>query len=331
MPNFFYSLGYSLERVHSGMIAYLCSLWNEGKKEPLRSFLGYLGVSLENHGALRAVKEWKHIDLVIFDAEDNTPIVAIEMKVDGHEKFVKGEPQTVGYPSLLPPETPFLFVTLGAGEYFRTPYGERVRWIRIRDFHKALESISTFDSLVEDWKATIVNEIDLQDKCFSSDLSRIDCYRSKTWNLYFLGHLKEKLIESFSDRNISIDPTVYTAGSGPDTILNFGWTKLPAYMEVNNNGSLNLKIKLEGQTTERAKQKCFKRAQDYYQGLLKASHPITKTPKLRPEAKSKTIMSFDVALIKQGGHFVCSLSETETLRRLVTVLVEFYESPRFSE
>jgi hypothetical protein len=32
LANFFYSVGYPAENVHSGMIAYLCNLWNEGKR-----------------------------------------------------------------------------------------------------------------------------------------------------------------------------------------------------------------------------------------------------------------------------------------------------------
>jgi hypothetical protein len=40
MANFFYSVGYDVEKIHSGMIAYLSDLWNEGEREPLDSFLG---------------------------------------------------------------------------------------------------------------------------------------------------------------------------------------------------------------------------------------------------------------------------------------------------
>jgi len=38
VANFFYSAGYASENIHSGMIAYLCDLWNDGEREPLRSF-----------------------------------------------------------------------------------------------------------------------------------------------------------------------------------------------------------------------------------------------------------------------------------------------------
>ena len=63
MANFFYSVGYSAENVHSGMIAYLCNLWNEGKREPLGSFLDRLEVPLKTQNNLRVIREWKRIDL----------------------------------------------------------------------------------------------------------------------------------------------------------------------------------------------------------------------------------------------------------------------------
>jgi len=33
------SIGYSLGKLHTGMICYLCDLWNEENQEPLRAFL----------------------------------------------------------------------------------------------------------------------------------------------------------------------------------------------------------------------------------------------------------------------------------------------------
>ncbi len=244
MANFFCSVGYSAENVHSGMIAYLCDLWNEGEREPLRSFLDSLGVPLTTDNNLRADREWKHIDLVIRDAEDGSPVLAIEMKVDHREGLVKGEPQTVAYPKLLPQGTRFLFVTLGVGEFHHAPHGQQARWIRIRDFYGALRAIAAEDPFIEGWREVVGNEVDLQDRCFAGDRSRIEKYRGKTWNLYFLGHLKEKLIEALSGRDIGIDPFVYPYGPGPDTILYFGRDKLPAYLEINQDGHLNLKVYL---------------------------------------------------------------------------------------
>ena len=93
VANFYCSVGHAAENVHSGMIAYLCDLWNEGEREPFGSFLDGLGVSLETENNLRPDREWKHIDLVVHDDEDNFPVLAIEMKVDSNEARPGREPQ----------------------------------------------------------------------------------------------------------------------------------------------------------------------------------------------------------------------------------------------
>ena len=42
MANFFYSVGYGVEKVHTDIAAYPCDLWNEGEREPFGSLLGHL-------------------------------------------------------------------------------------------------------------------------------------------------------------------------------------------------------------------------------------------------------------------------------------------------
>jgi hypothetical protein len=310
------------------MIAYLCDLWNEGERQPLRSFLDGLGVSLETENDLRPDREWKHIDLAIRDIENDSAIVAIEMKVDSHEGLVSGVPQTIAYPKHLPEGTPFLFVTLGVGEYYHAPHGERVEWIRLRRFHEALKGISTDDLFIETWREAIGKELDLRKRCFSADPSRIEEYRGKTWNLYLLGHLKEKLIESLSGQDIGTDPFVYPYGSAPDTILYFGRRKRPAYLEINQDGRLNLKVYLGDLDTEQPKRERVKDAQAYYQGLLRAYNPKLKTRKLDPRAKGRTIMSFDIGLERHNENLFLGAQESEIVARLSEVLEKFYgESP----
>jgi hypothetical protein len=64
VTNLCYSVGYFLGRVHTGMIAYLHGLWNQGKRGRLNLVLDRLiSASLGEHSALRAGWEWKHIDL----------------------------------------------------------------------------------------------------------------------------------------------------------------------------------------------------------------------------------------------------------------------------
>lgn len=319
------------------MIAYLCALWNEDDREPLRSFLGYFNMPLRECDRFLAVLEWNKIDLVIFASEDRTtPLLAIEMKVDGYDslttKKIQGETkkdyQTVVYSELLPASCPLLYITIGAGEYFRTPYSEKAQWVRIRELHKAIEAISTDDSLIKEWRSAIANEIDLQDRCFSRDRSRLDDfhYRGRTWNLYFLGHLKEKLMESLSSRDITIDPAVYTAGRGPDTILNFGCSKLPAYVEINDNGRLNLKISFE-EIMNDEKEDCLRKAQAHYYSLLENFNPKVSPRKLDHRHNTVTALSFDVGLDNKGGNLTYESPQADTIRKLAEVLEAFHNCP----
>jgi len=337
VANYFCSVGYAAENVHSGMIAYLCDLWNEGEREPLGSFLDGLGVSLKTENNLRRPdREWQHIDLVVHDREDDSPVLAIEMKVDSNEARPGREPQTIAYPKLLPEGTLFLLVTLGVGEYYHAPYGQQVhgdqvRWIRLRRFHEALKGISTDDLFIEGWREAIGNELDLRERCFSADCSRIEEHRGRTWNLYLLGHLKEKLTESLSGRDIGIDPFVYTSGSGPDTILYFGRSKLPAYLEINQDGRLNLKVYLADLDTEQPKRERVQKAQEYYQGLLRAYDPKLNMRKLDPGRKSRTIMSFDINLERHNKNLFLGSEESEIVARLSKVLERFYGEPPFDD
>jgi hypothetical protein len=288
---------------------------------------------LKTENDLHPHREWKHIDLVIRDRENDSTIVAIEMKVDSHEGLVGGVPQTIAYRKLLEedtPDTPFLFVTLGVGEFYHAPHGEElVEWICLRRFHEALKGISTDDLFIERWREAIGNELDLREKCFSADPSRrVEEYRGKTWNLCLLGHLKEKLTESLSGRDIGIDPYVYTPGS-PDTILYFGRCKLPAYLEINQNGRLNLKVYLEDLDTEQPKRERVQKAQEYYQELLRAYHPKRNMKKLNLSRKSWTIMSFNIGLERHNKNLFLEAQESEFVARLSEVLEIFYGEPPF--
>jgi hypothetical protein len=287
------------------------------------------GVPLGTALGLRADREWKHIDLVVHD-EDDSPVVAIEMKVDSHERRVEGVPQTIAYPKLLPEGTPFLFITLGDGEYYHAPHGQQVKWILFGRFHEVLEGISTNDPFVERWRETIANEVDLRKRCFSTDFSRIEKYRGKTWNLYLLGHLKEKLTESLSDRDIGIDPFVYTHGPGADTILYFGRSRLPAYPEINQNGRLNLKVYLEDlDMKEQPKRDRAQKAQDYYQHLLGDHSPKPNQSILKANAKSKTIMPFHVGIERRNEKLSLGAEEAETIDRLSEILEKLYAAATF--
>jgi hypothetical protein len=67
MANVISSVGYTLEKVHSGMIAYLCDLHREGVTTPLESLFGALHVSVPKTPVPQ--REWNSLDLAIFEGD----------------------------------------------------------------------------------------------------------------------------------------------------------------------------------------------------------------------------------------------------------------------
>lgn len=228
MANVIRSIGYSLGKVHAGMISYLCELYREGTREPFESFLTALGVSVPSSPIPK--REWEHIDLAILEKTQDgqlVPRILIEVKVDDHEAISgKGEHQTVRYAEKWPLCQVFIFVTLGKGEYCRRPRSDRFRWVRIREFLKALQAIRTQDRLISDWIEAIKREILLQDNVLIADRSLAGEYRAGAWNIYLYGRLAELLLQKFAANKVDVDMTCYTHGQRPDTIFNFGWSKI---------------------------------------------------------------------------------------------------------
>ncbi len=142
MANLIRSLGYSLGKVHSGLINYLCALHQEGNREPFESFLGVFGVQVPSNPLPR--REWNSVDLAILDGDQGDPKILFEVKVDDHESGSSEDNyQTVRYDSRWPSCDAYLFVTLGMGEYYHPPRSRRFSWIRIRQFQRALEAINS--------------------------------------------------------------------------------------------------------------------------------------------------------------------------------------------
>ena len=329
MANLVASIGYSLGKLHSGMIAYLCELHREGSVRPLQTFLEALGVPIPER-PVAAVREWNSIDLAILDAEDRQPQILVEMKVDDHDhettKWIDGkkrrDSQTVLYADLFPNCGAYLYVTLGMGESFHAPYGPNFRWIRIRDFLAAVDRLEGKDQAIRDWAEAIRNELDLQDRVRRNDRSRMNQYRSGAWNIYFLGYLKESFEERSRCAGGAIDATCYTYGTAPDTILNFGWSRYPAYLEINNNGRLNLKINLEECATDDDKRRAIRTLLEEvtaaYQAGIFGVHEGGRV------GASKTVASFDIGLRPIDGALQFANSQEDTLQRLQQVVEPFY-------
>lgn len=81
---------------------------------------------------------------------------------------------------------------------------------------------------------------------------------------------------------------------------------------------------------ERPKRDRAQNAQKYYRALLDNYDPkLTSVIKLNPNAKSKTIMSFDIDLERHNKNLFLGAQESEIVARLSKVLEKFYGEPRF--
>ncbi len=321
MANIVRSLGYSLGKVHCGLINYLYVLHQEGNREPLESFLSALGVRVPFSPRLE--REWKSVDLAIFDHDRAEPSILIEIKVHDHEGGFKMENyQTVRYASKWPSCDAYLFVTLGIGEYYHAPRSNRFSWVRIRKFQKALEVIKTRDSIIEHWLDEIRREIDLQDRAARIDKSRIGEYRPKTnWNIYLFGHLAEMIEPQLRKDHSAVEMTCGCYGSRPDTIMNFGRRQEPFYMEINYNGKLNLKMSFDKEPAETKRDIVQKAIDEWKQvdfGIAPSFHALNKI------GDTKTIASFDVGLLDKDGFIEYKHSLEDTKQRLLSVLDKFY-------
>ncbi len=170
--------------------------------------------------------------------------------------------------------------------------------------------------------------MDLQDACASDNPPpRTEGYRGSTRNLYLLGYLKESLEDHLAVQDLGLYPFVHAVSPRPDTILHFGRSRSPAYLEINRNGLLNLKVDLDDLSTEAEKNGRLGKVKSYYEDLLGRFEPEHRTQRATQGAKTRTIMSFDVGLDSVNGHLFYGSTKAETVRRSAEVLEAFYGMP----
>jgi hypothetical protein len=308
------SIGYSLGKLHTGLLAYLCDLHRSGETEPLEALFRGLGVRVPSRPTPR--REWNSVDLAIFEGDAASPCILIEMKVDDHEHGEEaGDPQTIRYATAHPNCESCLFITLGMGEYFNEPCDkQRFRWIRLRDFIAALDLVPNGVPVVEDWKRALHNEVDLQERAWRNDRSRLAEYRAGTWNIYVLGWIQKALWEMHLP---GIGPRCFTCGSRPDTILNLGWNKSP-YLEINNNGRLNLKLIFDEHSSTDEKRLLIQKEADW--ASTSFSPGMCRISEGGRIGYSKTVASFDIGLSVEDEHLKFSASQEEVTERLHDIL-----------
>lgn len=127
------SIGYTVERIHSGLLGHLF-LNDADQYEWLRKrVLQMLCEEVEPTDIGTAVHEWNHIDLVLTSSDRKTPIVAFEFKVDSPEGRVRGKPQMEAYRERLGGKVPLIYVTLGLSGVYKKSDTVCYKWIDLND------------------------------------------------------------------------------------------------------------------------------------------------------------------------------------------------------
>jgi hypothetical protein len=230
--NFIYSFGYEYERTHTGMIRYLCNLWNNDCKFPLNSFLQYLigDDLLKKVSKIEAKPEYcissvprRSADLIIFNNSNGAsdPIIAIEMKTT--DKIGKSQIDSYLNSNKFNEKTVILCVTVGGISDYGNRYlakelesNKRLRHIDTTKFYgginAALEKTpkNTLDKfgyeLIKQWGNSIKEDLDTRKfpadgntenfDAFSKKLTSTThtfCKPSRYWDLYFLDSLLESI------------------------------------------------------------------------------------------------------------------------------------------
>lgn len=329
--NLIESLGYSLGKVHVGLLAYMWDIYRAGQTGPLAAFMQCLDLPVPKSPF--PVREWKaapgaRLDLAIFDGPSDAPGFVFELKVDDHEKICNGNTHQTTYYADATPQVPHrLFVTIGNGEYFHAPYDERFRWLRLSQFSEAIQrsfSASHENMVIRDWALALDGELDRREAVQMNERGSLSSYRPGSWNITFLGELKEMLYPVLDDGHIDVDPTCYTYGTRPDTILNFGWSQYPRYAEINNNGRLNVKITFEDCEDDGSRQSLF---HDTEQLLLRELGIGSKDiHAYNGGSSTMTISSLDIGLDVEGGGLQYRETKEHTTKSLIGYLKKLYDS-----
>lgn len=347
--NFIYSLGYGNELIHTGMICYLCDLWNSNNKTPLETFLKSLTGTdlLKKSKKLDAIHEFKlderkRADLVI--REGNNLIVAIEMKTNSK---IEAE-QIKGYLcSDKLANTPILFITMDLSEYDngaikKLEDDNRLKQISTQQIYNAVKAIpeNYKNVFLRQWEESLKDNLELRKifmeergfKEFKEKLLRMSytVAPERYWNICFLGNLKYEIEKDKRFGNLKTTkrmghPSVYLWGAN-DTILNFWWadtntnSENKTYIEINNNAKLNLKFKFSNEEE-------FGKTKEYYKNLFPKSEFIYK--ERNRNGKTITLLNFDIKLTKllsdNVNLFTYSNSKEATIMEIFKILERYNE------
>lgn len=246
--------GFAQERLHTARLHSLIDLFNSGRTQPLRQLLAGLDCELPEGATVSGYFERHKADFT-FDVSSggHRTLVVIEFKVDSCEGGLLESPsadcQTSRLRSAFESEPAdqriFLYVTLGAGEFAGPPKDEQFRWMTLDAFTSIIESVAAIEPLMRPWLGELKAEQDRRSGALelaSRAMFAFEGYRSLGVKMAVYARVISSWQRAGFDRQFGT-LRAYTPGKA-DPILNLWGVSGRRwwYFEVNNNGTLNLKV-----------------------------------------------------------------------------------------
>ncbi len=102
-----------------------------------------------------------------------------------------------------------------------------------------------------------------------------------------------------------------------------------SYIEINQNGRLNLKVNLEQFDDQGRKRSHAKKVLEHHASLMEDRFEAREESLSGTLKKSKTVVSFDVALKKDGALLTYGKDRNETHERIFDLVTRFHK-PSYS-
>ncbi|HTR35796.1 MAG TPA: hypothetical protein VMH80_07855 [Bryobacteraceae bacterium] len=304
---------YTQERVHTARFFHLVDLYNAGEVRPLRAVMSGLEVPLEADQKVEGRFEWHKADFAfVAKSTEQTRIVVLEFKVDSLEGgFFKDDSQdtqtaklTAAFQAERADVLDLIYVTLGNTEFAGPPRDERFKHVGLRQFANAVGAAAGICEVLRPWAAGLHQE--LNRRRMAPELAARRHLRPADETVAAAGYrgpgvqmgVYGALIEEWKRQGgeSAFGPLrAYARGRRPDAILNF-WKFLnqsaPWYLEINDNGTLNLKIEVQSMNDERWAALVF---------ILQAVHdesrgPLVSKPERWEGRKTMTVCPWMIGL-----------------------------------
>lgn len=308
MPNVLRSIGYTQERVHSGLLAFLAELHESGLAQPLTAFLKAIGIALPNAAHVKAMFELRRSDLVLEVVDGATrDLIVVEFKVDSIEGGFWSPPsshQTNILHEAFPTAASCLYITLGDGEFAGPPACGNFLWIGLDQFRDAVTDAVTAIAvplpILCDWQMILMEEqkrrrdapnLAAQGKVAQNSSAG---YRAVGVPMAVYGAIISAWNQQGFQQTFGC-MRAYPVGQGPDAILNL-WDHGQQctghyYFEVTGNGMLRLKT-----TRNSLNQVSWAKITATVAAVSPPPHPVTVMPQPPAIGETVTLATWQIGL-----------------------------------